>query len=111
MRPLTMVLPWWLALAGPWYVMVGLRTDGAWLADFYAKYNIRPLTQPFLGHSGPFWYYVPAILIGFFPWSVFLGPGLMETMAADTRIGTQWTVGYHFRGLLAGCVFGLLVRL
>ncbi len=103
MRPLTMVVVV-LAVAGPWYVLVGLRTDGVWLADFFAKYNLRPFTQPFLGHSGPFWYYIPAILIGFFPWAVFLGPSLMESWR---RIAGRhaWTVGYIF----CACWLGVFV--
>ncbi len=103
MRPLTMIVAV-LAVAGPWYVLVGLRTDGVWLADFVAKYNIRPFTQPFLGHSGPFWYYIPAILIGFFPWSVFLGPSLMEQWRR-IRDRHAWTVGYIF----CACWLGVFV--
>ncbi len=67
-----------LAVALPWFVLVGLRTDGEWLRLFFGKFNLRPFVQPILGHSGPFWYYVPAVLIGFFPWSIFLGPAFAD---------------------------------
>jgi 4-amino-4-deoxy-L-arabinose transferase-like glycosyltransferase len=67
-----------LSVAMPWYVLVTQRTDGEWLRVFLAKFNFRPFTQPILGHSGPFWYHVPAVLIGFFPWSIFLGPAAVD---------------------------------
>jgi 4-amino-4-deoxy-L-arabinose transferase-like glycosyltransferase len=69
-----------LAVALPWYILVGLRTDGLWLEQFFAKFNFRPFVQPILGHSGPVWYYLPAVLIGFFPWSVFLGPAAIDAV-------------------------------
>ncbi|MGA2796067.1 MAG: glycosyltransferase family 39 protein [Thermoguttaceae bacterium] len=69
-----------LCVASPWYIMVGQRTDGLWLQQFFAKFNLRPFMQPILGHSGPFWLHIPYLLIGFFPWSVFLGPMIIETM-------------------------------
>ncbi len=69
-----------LSVALPWYIMVGLRTDGLWLQQFFAKFNLRPFMQPILGHSGPFWLHIPYLLIGFFPWSVFLGPAIIETI-------------------------------
>ena len=71
MRPLAwLVVP--LLVAGPWYVLVGLRTDGAWLEGFFGKHNFQRFNEPLEGHSGPLLYYVPAIMAGFFPWSVFL---------------------------------------
>lgn len=84
MRPITAALVV-LAVALPWYWLVSVRTDGEWIRGFFAKFNWRPFSQPFLGHSGPFWYHVPAILIGFFPWSVFLGNSLAETYRAIRR--------------------------
>jgi 4-amino-4-deoxy-L-arabinose transferase-like glycosyltransferase len=69
-----------LAVALPWYILVGVRTEGLWLEQFIAKFNWRPFVQPILGHSGPVWYYIPAVLIGFFPWSVFLGPAAIDTL-------------------------------
>ncbi|MCC6125866.1 MAG: glycosyltransferase family 39 protein [Pirellulales bacterium] len=67
-----------LAVALPWYAMVDARTEGEWVRTFINDYCVRRFTQPSLGHGGPFWYYLPAVLIGFFPWSVFLGPTFVE---------------------------------
>ena len=79
MRPLTGVLIVG-AVALPWYVLVSLRTDGAWLAEFLGEQNLGRALRPLQGHGGPFYYYLPAIVIGFFPWSVFLGPSLVESV-------------------------------
>ena len=97
-----------LAVALPWYIMVGLRTDGVWLEQFFAKFNLRPFMQPILGHSGPFWLHVPYLLIGFFPWSVFLGPAIIETIR---RIRDRDPRQYGIRAfdLLVFRVFYLLV--
>lgn len=62
-----------LAVAGPWYLAVGLRTDGAWLAGFLGKHNLERFLHPMEHHRGPFYYYPLAALIGFFPWSLFVG--------------------------------------
>ena len=72
MRPLTGVVVVAL-VAAPWFVLVGMRNE-FWLQEFFARFNLRPFTEPILGHSGPIWYHIPAILIGFFPWAIFLGP-------------------------------------
>lgn len=97
MRPLTGMLVV-TAIALPWYVLVGVRTHGVWLQEFFGQFNIRPFMQPILGHSGPFWYYLPAILIGFFPWSVFMGPMLADCVRR-IRHGHPWGPGY----LLLAC--------
>jgi 4-amino-4-deoxy-L-arabinose transferase-like glycosyltransferase len=77
MRPLT-VLTVAALVALPWFVAVAWRTDGQWLAQFVTKYNLGPFVKPFLGHRGPFYYHFVIVLIGFFPWSVFLGPTLIH---------------------------------
>ena len=43
----------------------------------------RELSPPRRGRAGDFLYYfyqIPAVLFGFFPWSVFLGPALVDTI-------------------------------
>ncbi len=73
MRPLTAVLLI-LAVAAPWYLWVGLRTDGEFLVGFFWQHNVARAVQSFEGHRGGPWFYPVAICIGFFPWSVFATP-------------------------------------
>jgi len=102
MRPLSgMVIV--AAIAGPWFVQVAARNPEM-LRQFLAKFNWRPFTQPILGHSGPFWYYVPAVVIGFFPWSAFLGQSLVG-LVRRFRTPGQWTPGH----LLLACWIGVWV--
>ncbi|MHC4178101.1 MAG: ArnT family glycosyltransferase [Planctomycetota bacterium] len=79
MRPLTAIAVV-SAIALPWYVLVGLRTDGAFLAKFLGEQNFGRAWKPLQGHSGPFYYYLLWIAIGFFPWSIFLAPTLIEAV-------------------------------
>lgn len=71
LRPLTAILTL-IAVAGPWYVLVGLQTEGAWLVGFFGVHNVHRFLHPMENHSGPFFYYVLAILAGMFPWSILL---------------------------------------
>jgi 4-amino-4-deoxy-L-arabinose transferase-like glycosyltransferase len=76
--------PWILiatvcAVALPWYVAVSLKTDGAWLSGFLGQHNLGRFTSAMEGHRGPIFYYVPVILVGFFPWSVVLPACLLES--------------------------------
>lgn len=67
-----------LAVAGPWYAWVGWRTAGRFLYEFFVEHNLNRACSTMEGHSGPFWYYIPAILVGFFPWSIFFLPTLLQ---------------------------------
>ncbi len=60
---LALVLPWHLAA---WW------THGNW---FWREYIVRQHVQRFMGqafgHNAPFWYYLPVLLVGTFPWCAF----------------------------------------
>ena len=103
MRPLTA-----LAVVGvivvPWFVMVGLKTDGVWLVKFFGEQNLGRAMNSMQGHSGTVLFYVAAILIGFFPWSVFLGPSLTE-LTVRIRRHHVWRSGY----ILTACWLGVYV--
>ncbi|HVC98927.1 MAG TPA: glycosyltransferase family 39 protein [Pirellulales bacterium] len=92
MRPLT-ALAVVAAVAGPWYVWVGLRTNGQWLAGFIGVHNVGRFFHAMEHHHGPFFYYVVAVVIGFFPWSLFLTPGL-RLCGRRIRRGHRWRPGY-----------------
>lgn len=76
MRPLTAIAIV-LLVAGPWYLAVAVRTDGAFLREFFGVHHFQRFTTPMENHRGPVFYYVVAVLIGMFPWSVFALPSLL----------------------------------
>lgn len=63
-------------VAVPWFALVGSETKGAYLRGFFLKHNRDRFLNPMEGHSGPIVYHVGSLLLGFLPWSVFLGPAL-----------------------------------
>ena len=77
MRPLT-AIAMILLVAAPWYVAVGVLTDGVFLREFFGVHHFQRLTTSMEHHSGPVFYYVLAVLIGIFPWSSFAIPMLWE---------------------------------
>lgn len=74
-----------LVIAAPWYILVGLRTEGDFLRQFFWTENIGRATTSFENHSGGPWYYPLAILIGFFPWSVLVLPMALQIRSDWTR--------------------------
>ena len=77
MKPVTATLAC-LAVALPWYVLVTIRSDGEWTRGFFLDHNLGRFAQPMEHHSGPFFYYLLAICVSFFPWSVFLIPAALH---------------------------------
>ncbi len=69
-----------LVVALPWYWAVAQRTEGAWIRGFFLEHNLGRAAQSLEGHRGSFLYYPVALLVGFFPWSVFAVPTILETV-------------------------------
>ncbi len=104
MRPLTLALVV-AAIALPWYVLVGIRTDGEWLRMFFGNENLERFRNPMEGHRGPIVYYIPAVLAGFFPWSIFL------PLAAFTAVRKCWQSDNRASYLLLTIWAGLWIGL
>jgi 4-amino-4-deoxy-L-arabinose transferase-like glycosyltransferase len=94
MRPLT-ALAMVLLVAGPWYVWVGVRTGGQWPALFFGVHNFGRFLGAMENHRGSIFYYVPAVLIGFFPWSVLMVPLALQ-LVQRIRQPHLWRPGYVF---------------
>jgi 4-amino-4-deoxy-L-arabinose transferase-like glycosyltransferase len=67
-----------LAVAGPWFAMVGIRTGGNFLREFFGVQNYGRFMGAMDNHSGGIWYYPLVILLGFFPWSIFGIPTMLD---------------------------------
>ncbi len=63
-----------LLVAAPWYFMVHWQTEGLFTSKFFVGEHFGRATSSFENHSGGIWFYPLAILVGFFPWSIFWAP-------------------------------------
>ena len=101
MRPLT-AIGVVLIVALPWYMLVGWQTDGAWTRGFFLEHNLGRATSAMEGHSGGIWFYPATILVGFFPWSVFAVPVLLNVIqsAYDGSLAKWFCVD----GVLGRCL-------
>jgi len=83
------------AVAAPWYVAVSLRTGGDWLTGFLGTHNVGRFANAMEGHGGPPYYYVVAVLAGFFPASCFL-PVAVVGATGERRRMTDRAQPYAF---------------
>ena len=74
-----------LCVAAPWYIAVGVRTDGEFLRGFLWEHNFSRAMESREGHSGGLGFYPLAILAGFFPWSVFALPTMIGVVRSWRR--------------------------
>ena len=72
-------------VALPWYVAI-LRDQGRQFVDvFLLNHNLQRFTSEVHNHPGPFWYYLPVLLLGLFPWSGLALPGLVRSAPRESR--------------------------
>ncbi len=82
--------PWegpalFLLIAAPWYVLALWANGWAFIAGFVIKHHLTRYTGVISSHAGPLWFYIPVVLVGFFPWSGFLPMALWRTAGVARR--------------------------
>lgn len=55
----------------PWYTAATIGTNGKFFQDFFITQNFGRMTGT-VNHQQPFWFYIPVLLGGIFPWSLLL---------------------------------------
>ncbi|WP_186767515.1 ArnT family glycosyltransferase [Blastopirellula retiformator] len=89
-----------LAVALPWYLWVAVR-EFEWIRGFFWEHNVGRATAAMEGHQGPVIFYVVAICIGFFPWSIFFMETILDA-AGQIRRRAQETPGLIFLACWCG---------
>jgi len=67
-----------LAVAAPWFVMVWLRNGEDFFWTFWVNHHLARYATDLHHHVQPFWYYLPFVLVGAFPWVFFLPSSAIE---------------------------------
>lgn len=65
----------------PWCVLVEKHNPGFIHYFFITQQVTRFLSADVFNNKSPFWFYIPIILLGFFPWTIFL----FQTIANNIR--------------------------
>ncbi len=92
-------------VAGPWFVAVAqLQPD--FVSEFFWRQHIVRFLEPF-DHQEPFWFFLPALLLGMLPWTLLL-PGLVRFLtrrAARTALRRPAALGFLLLSGLGGLLF------
>ncbi len=67
-RRLTM-LAGCILVAAPWYLLCLALNGPAFWRELFWKQQVERFFTPALQHVQPFWYYIPVLLAGMFPWT------------------------------------------
>jgi len=79
-------------IALPWYLLV-LRENGwDFVQGFIVKHHLIRFTGVISSNAGAIYYYLPVVLLGFFPWSSIL----------PKSFGDLWSIRGRLRGGLSG---------
>ena len=64
-----------LVVTAPWFLAVGLRTEGLWINEFIWRHHVQRYVAG-EGHEEPFYYYWVNFPVDFLPWTLILGLAL-----------------------------------
>jgi 4-amino-4-deoxy-L-arabinose transferase-like glycosyltransferase len=73
-------------VAAPWFILCWLRNGEAFWDDFFWKQHVARFLTPSLEHVQPFWYYVPILLAGLFPWTPLAALLAQRRLYSDRRV-------------------------
>lgn len=73
-------------IAGPWFVSIYRDQGFHFIEVFILNHNLQRFTSTVHNHPGPFFYYLPVLLIGIFPWTgLVAGLGALRAMDRAAR--------------------------
>ena len=75
-----------ILIALPWYWLVTARNGEAFLYEFFWKHHFLRFATGALQHVRPFWFFLPVLLAGMFPWTPVLALLFRREKYRDPRI-------------------------
>ena len=117
-RDLALVVGAAAVIAAPWYVLVTLRNGAPFVEEFFWKHHFARFLSNSLQHEQPFWFYLPVLVAGFFPWCpllllLFQKPLYRDRRAMFLAVCTVWGLVFFTvsRNKLPGYLLPLLPAL
>ena len=67
-------------LSVPWYVLAYLRNGESFINSFFGYHNLERFTNVVNQHQGAWYFHLLIVLIGFFPWSIYLPAAIVHSL-------------------------------
>jgi 4-amino-4-deoxy-L-arabinose transferase-like glycosyltransferase len=89
-----------IIVVAPWMVAMEAHTGAHAFEQMIVHYTFGRYTGVIENQSGPFWYYLPVVILGFFPWIAFLPVGIgygvaaLSTMSAPPNLARLWRLAF-----------------
>jgi 4-amino-4-deoxy-L-arabinose transferase-like glycosyltransferase len=74
-----------VVVAAPWYIAILVDQGQHFIDVFVLDHNLQRFTSTIHHHPGPFWYYLPILLAGLFPWSGLTVPAVAGIRPRGSR--------------------------
>jgi 4-amino-4-deoxy-L-arabinose transferase-like glycosyltransferase len=74
--------------AGPWHLLVWLRNGSAFWDVYFWQQQVGRFNSPQLHHGRPFWFYIPVLLLGLFPWTPLFALLARRKIYDDVRVSS-----------------------
>lgn len=69
----------------PWHALAWQRNGSAFFEEYLVRQHLGRFRGGDISHRAPIWFFVPAFLAGFFPWSGFTVSGLIRPERRSQR--------------------------
>jgi 4-amino-4-deoxy-L-arabinose transferase-like glycosyltransferase len=73
-------------IGGPWYLLILRREGSAFVSTFLLGHNVQRFLTTEHHHPGSVFYYVGVLLLGLFPWTGLVVPGLAGVRPRASRV-------------------------
>jgi 4-amino-4-deoxy-L-arabinose transferase-like glycosyltransferase len=81
-----------LGVALPWYLACTWRNGYTFIQVFLINQNFQRFTSEIHGHSRPFYFYAPVLLMLTFPWTFLLIPALRRRFGETEQLLGLWAI-------------------
>jgi len=87
-----------LAIDIPWFALVTSRAGGHAIGELLGHYTVGRYLGTIENQTGPLWYYLPVVILGFFPWIAFL-PGAIVAAWRSATFSNRTSMNAHLARL------------
>jgi len=89
----------YIAVTLPWFIALAARVGPGAIVQLIGHYTVGRYTGVIENQTGPIWYYIPVVILGFFPWIAFVPVAAAAALRAArrpdgafARLAIVWTV-------------------